>query len=82
MTPQPAPGARAIDRTRMRWSARSTATYARDWRLRLPFFYGWVIVAGSLIVLGLTYSVMYSFSVFYVALLEEFGWGRGEAAGV
>jgi sugar phosphate permease len=25
---------------------------------------------------------MYAFSVFYVALLEEFGWGRGEAAGV
>jgi sugar phosphate permease len=39
-------------------------------------------VAGSLLALGLTYSVMYSFSVFYVALLEEFGWGRGEAAGV
>ena len=54
----------------------------RDWRLALPFFYGWAIVAGSLLVLGLTYSVMYSFSVFYVALLEEFGWGRGEAAGI
>jgi MFS family permease len=54
----------------------------RDWRARLPFFYGWVIVGGSLFALGLTYSVMYSFSVFYVALLEEFGWRRGEAAGV
>src|SRR3712207_4787540 len=54
----------------------------RDWRRRLPFFYGWVIVGGSLFALGLTYSVMYAFSVFYVALLEEFGWGRGEAAGV
>lgn len=54
----------------------------RDWRARLPFFYGWLILAGSLGSLGLTYSVMYSFSVFYVALLEEFGWGRGEAAGV
>jgi len=53
-----------------------------DWRGRLPFFYGWVILGGSLIALGLTYSVMYSFSVFYVALLEEFGWGRGEAAGI
>ncbi len=48
----------------------------------MPFFYGWFILAGSLLALGLTYSVMYSFSVFYVALLEEFGWGRGEAAGV
>ncbi len=48
----------------------------------MPFFYGWLILAGSLVCLGLTYSVMYSFAVFYVALLEEFGWGRGEAAGV
>jgi MFS family permease len=54
----------------------------RDWRARLPVYYGWVIVGGSLFALGLTYSVMYAFSVFYVALLEEFGWGRGEAAGV
>ena len=55
---------------------------ARDWRGGLPFFYGWFILAGSLLALALTYSVMYSFSVFYVALLEEFGWGRGETAGV
>ncbi len=55
---------------------------SRDWRAKLPFFYGWFILAGSVASLGLTYSVMYSFSVFYVALLEEFGWGRGEAAGV
>jgi MFS family permease len=55
---------------------------AGTWRGRVPFFYGWLILAGSLFALALTYSVMYSFSVFYVALLEEFAWGRGEAAGV
>jgi len=60
----------------------SSAGPGRDWRARLPFFYGWLILAGSLVCLGLTYSVMYSFAVFYVALLEEFGWSRGEAAGV
>ena len=59
-----------------------TESVRRDWRARLPFFYGWCILAGSLLALALTYSVMYSFSVFYVALLEEFGWGRGETAGV
>lgn len=61
---------------------RLSNTSGRDWRARLPFFYGWLILAGSVASLGLTYSVMYSFSVFYVALLEEFAWGRGEAAGV
>lgn len=55
---------------------------SRDWRGRIPCFYGWLILAGTLAALGLTYSVMYSFSVFYLALLEEFGWGRGESAGV
>ena len=32
--------------------------------------------------LGLTYTVWYSFSVFYVALLEQFGWTRAASAGV
>ena len=61
---------------------RPSSTASWKWQARLPFFYGWLIVAGSVAALGLTYSVMYSFSVFYVALLEEFAWGRGEAAGV
>lgn len=58
------------------------AAPAGDWRSRVPFFYGWLIVAGTLVCLGLTYSVWYSFSVFYVALLEDFGWSRASSAGV
>ncbi len=54
----------------------------RDWRARLPFFYGWLIVAAAFVSLGLTYTVWYSFAVFYVALLEEFGWSRASSAGV
>ena len=53
-----------------------------NWRGRLPFFYGWLIVAGAVISLGLSYSVWYSFSVFYVALLAEFEWSRAASAGV
>ena len=52
------------------------------WRTRLPFFYGWVVVASVVVTLAIAYGVYYSFSVFYVALLEEFGWSRGAAAGV
>lgn len=48
-----------------------------DWRTRPPFFYGWLIVAASFMALGLTHTVWYSFSVFYVALLNQFGWSRG-----
>lgn len=65
-----------------RAGGRLTASGPRDWRARLPFFYGWLIVAAAFVSLGLTYTVWYSFSVFYVALLEEFGWSRAASAGV
>lgn len=42
---------------------------------------GWVIVGISFIILALTYGVWYSFSVFFVALLKEFGWSRSTGAG-
>ena len=41
---------------------------------------GWRMVIVSFVVLGLVYSIWYSFAVFLVALTQEFGWGRGEAA--
>ena len=47
---------------------------------RAPVFYGWVIVAVSFVTLGLAYGVRYCFSVFYVAILNEFGWPRGTTA--
>lgn len=45
------------------------------------FYYGWVIVAVSSITLFLALGARFSFGVFYVAILEEYGWGRGETAG-
>lgn len=42
--------------------------------------YGWVVVSVSAIVNSLAWSVRSTFSVFYVALLGEFAWRRGEAA--
>lgn len=54
----------------------------RDWRNRLPFFYGWLIVGSAILSLGITFSVWYTFSVFFVALLAEFNWSRAASAGV
>jgi MFS family permease len=45
------------------------------------FFYGWVIVAVSFSTLFFTHGIRNSFGVFYVAMLQEYGWGRGETAG-
>jgi MFS family permease len=42
--------------------------------------YGWVVVAVSATVSLLAWSVRSTFAAFYVALLGEFDWGRGEAA--
>ncbi|MFC1957545.1 MFS transporter [Chloroflexota bacterium] len=49
-------------------------------RKRPLIFYGWIIVAISFITLTMGYATRYSFSVFYVAILEEFGWLRAETA--
>jgi len=47
---------------------------------KASFSLGWIIVAVSFVTLGLAYGVWYSFSVFFVALLREFGWSCSLAA--
>ena len=45
------------------------------------FYYGWVIVGVSFLTLFFTHGIRNSFGVFYVAMLHEYAWGRGETAG-
>jgi MFS family permease len=45
-------------------------------------FYGWIIVGVSFINLAVVFGIWYSFSVFFVAILNEFGWSRAATAGV
>jgi MFS family permease len=45
-------------------------------------YYGWIIVAVGLVSMTFWFGIRASFSVFYVPLLEEFRWNRGESAGV
>lgn len=45
-------------------------------------FYGWIIVGLSFINLGIIFGIWYSFSVFFVAIIREFGWSRAATAGV
>ncbi len=58
------------------------ATRQITWQAKLPFFYGWFVVAASFFSLGVSYTAWQSFSVFFVALIQEFGWSRASAAGV
>ena len=48
----------------------------------LRFYYGWIIVAVALVSMAFWMGIRTSFSVFYVALLEDFPWNRGASAGV
>src|SRR5215207_829587 len=45
------------------------------------FFYGWVILAAVVGVLAVAYVVWYSYALFLVALVREFGWSRAEVGG-
>lgn len=49
---------------------------------RTPFYYGWVIVGVTFTVTIVAYGVWWSFPVFYVAILNEFGWSRAETASI
>lgn len=51
--------------------------------MRKPqLYYGWVIVAVSFVTLAIVYGSRYSFSAFFVPLLQDFGWSRASTAAV
>src|SRR6478609_2336251 len=48
---------------------------------RVPFFYGWVIVAVTFVTMGVGVNARTAFSLFFPPILDEFGWERGVTAG-
>lgn len=48
--------------------------------LKRRIFYGWFVLASAVAIVSVAYSMRYSFSVFYKAILDEFGWSRAETA--
>ncbi len=49
--------------------------------LRRRFYYGWVMVGLAMVSMSFWFGVRTTFSVFFVALIDHFHWGRAEAAG-
>ena len=49
--------------------------------MRLPFYYGWVIVAVTFVTMAIGVNARTAFSLFYPPILAEFGWDRGVTAG-
>lgn len=50
-------------------------------RQRQTFFYGYVIVLASFIIVAAAEGALYSFGVFFAPLLSEFGWTRAMTSG-
>jgi MFS family permease len=48
---------------------------------RLPFFYGWVIIAVAFVTMALSVTARTAFSLMFPPIVDEFGWDRGLAAG-
>jgi MFS family permease len=49
--------------------------------VRLPFFYGWVVVASAFVTMGIGINARTAFSLLFPPILDEFGWERGLTAG-
>jgi len=47
-----------------------------------PFFYGWVIVSLAFTNMGISRGISVAFSVFFLAILNEYHWTRAELSGV
>src|SRR6202451_2974604 len=49
--------------------------------LRLPVFYGWIIVAVTFVAMGIGVNARTAFSLLFPPILDEFHWDRGVTAG-
>ena len=53
----------------------------REGGIRLPFFYGWLLVAVAFVTMAVGVNARTTFSLLFPAILTEFGWDRGVTAG-
>ncbi|HJZ21210.1 MAG TPA: MFS transporter, partial [Bradyrhizobium sp.] len=49
--------------------------------MRLPFFYGWIVVAVTFVTMAIGVNARTTFSLFFPPIIDEFGWERGVTAG-
>jgi len=49
---------------------------------RPSFFYGWIVVAVGFVTLGIVFGIWYSFSVFFLAIIKDFGWSRAAGSSI
>jgi MFS family permease len=69
--------------TRSRWHPEVDRlnTAPSHWASRLPFYYGWLIVAAAFVTMAIAVTARTAFSLLLPPLNAEFGWDRGLVAG-
>src|SRR3981189_964189 len=70
-----------VRRTRLGISYRSNGNDEIRNLMRLPFFYGWIIVVVTFLAMAIGVNARTAFSLFFPPIVEEFGWERGVTAG-
>jgi MFS family permease len=53
----------------------------QQWESRLPFYYGWLIIAIAFVMMAIAVTARTAFSLLLPPLLDEYGWDRGLVAG-
>src|SRR4030081_1682769 len=66
---------RRIPRFRLAWPA------PMGDMMRLPFFYGLIIVAVTFVTMAIGVNARTAFSLLFPPIIDEFGWERGVTAG-
>src|SRR6516225_8269695 len=54
---------------------------SKHWASRLPFYYGWLIIAIAFVTMAIAVTARTAFSLLLPPLLDEYGWDRGLVAG-
>src|SRR5690348_15625428 len=54
---------------------------SNHWSSRLPFYYGWLIIAVGFVTMAIAVTARTAFSLLLPPLVDEFGWDRGLVAG-
>lgn len=54
---------------------------SQHWSSRLPFYYGWLIIAVAFVTMGIAVTARTAFSLLMPPLVAEFDWDTGVAAG-
>lgn len=61
--------------------SRRSFAWPSDWLApRLPFFYGWVVIAVAFVTMAIGVNSRTAFSLLFPPILEEFGWDRAVTA--